>query len=87
MELKLMEDKGPLIVCVGVILALAFPAFLYAVYKDAGSWVRSMGKVIRRARNPWKGEEQDMQELSRLVAPFKIENDQTQNVDLEKKGS
>ena len=72
-----MEDKGALIVCVGVILALAVPAFLFAVYKDAGSWMRSMGKAIRRARNPWEIEDQNLQELSRIVAQLKVDRNKT----------
>jgi Sec-independent protein translocase protein TatA len=70
------SDKATLLVCLVVVLALALPAALYAAYKDAGRWVKLTGRAVRRARNPWEGEERNLEELSELVKQFKPAREQ-----------
>jgi hypothetical protein len=81
-----MENNAALIICLGIVLAFAVPAVLYALSKDAGGWMRSMSKAFKRARDPWGPEDQSLQELSKLVAPFKTKGEQVSQPDLEDEG-
>jgi hypothetical protein len=57
------------VVCLALVIALGIPAALYAAYSHGNQtgWIELLQRASRRARQPWKGEDSDLEELSRRV--------------------
>ena len=65
--------KAALVVFLTLVIVVAFNAMIFATYKDGGKWISMISKATKQARNPWKEEDQDLEELSRLVQPYRPE--------------
>jgi len=68
-----------LIVCLTVILVIGINAMLYAALRrgDEANLVELTRRAFRNARNPWKEEDEALQELARLVK--RLEEEKPEN--------
>jgi hypothetical protein len=63
-------SKAVLIVCLTLIIVIGFNIIIYASAKrdkSAGT-VELLRRASQRARDPWKNEDDDLEELSRIVS-------------------
>ena len=66
-------DRATLVICLTVAGVIAFNVMIYLSLRrgDEVTTVDLMRKAARRARNPWKDEDDALQELSSLVSDLK----------------
>lgn len=66
-------DRATLVVCLTVAAVIAFNVMIYLSLRRGNevTTVDLMRKAAQRARNPWKDEDDDLQELSNLVSDLK----------------
>ena len=66
-------DRVTLVVCLTVAAVIAFNVMIYLSLRRGNevTTVDLMRKAARRARNPWKNEDDALQELSDLVSDLK----------------
>ncbi len=64
------------IVCLALVIALGIPAALYVAtsHRDQTGWAEMLQRAARRARQPWKSEDDDLVELSRRVKALRGES-------------
>lgn len=82
-------DRATLVVCLTVAAVIAFNVMIYLSLRrgDEVTTIDLMRKAARRARNPWKDEDDALQELSDLVSGLKSpprernEGDEQQEID------
>jgi hypothetical protein len=57
------------VVCLAMVIAIGIPAALYAAWShgNQAGWIEMLQRAAGRARQPWKGEDNDLAELSRRV--------------------
>lgn len=76
-------EKAALVVCLTLFIVIGFNALIYVSVSrgDTAGAFELFRRATHRARNPWQPEDDDLQELSRLVAGLKgevSEPDQTE---------
>jgi hypothetical protein len=66
-------DRATLVICLTVAAVIAFNVMIYLSLRRGNevTTVDLMRKAARRARNPWKDEDEALQELSDLVSDLK----------------
>ena len=66
-------DRATLVVCLTVAAVIAFNVMIYLSLRRGNevTTVDLLRKAARRARNPWKDEDDALQELSDLVSGLK----------------
>ena len=66
-------EKLLLVICLTVLIVAGLNALAYAALRrgNEANMIELTRKAAQRARNPWKDEEQALQELSRLVTSLK----------------
>lgn len=66
-------DRATLVVCLTVAAVIAFNVMIYLSLRRGNevTTVDMMRKAAQRARNPWKDEDDALQELSDLVSDLK----------------
>jgi arginyl-tRNA synthetase len=66
-------DRATLVVCLTVVGVIAFNVMIYLSMRRGNevTTIDLMRKAAQRARNPWKDEEEALQELSDLVSGLK----------------
>jgi hypothetical protein len=81
-------DRAFLVICltVGVVVLVNIMIYLSLRRGNEVTTVDLMRKAARRARNPWKDEDDALQELSDIVAGLRSDNEQSdsqqeQNID------
>lgn len=70
-------QKAALIIAIILIVVIIFNLGIYSLAKKRGAEINLFTRVYRRAREPWKDENQKLKELSEQVAQFK---NQTPNI-------
>lgn len=75
MTAELDTSRVVLIVCLTIILVVGINAMLYAALRrgEEASLVELTRRAFKNARNPWKEEDDALQELARLVGKLKEE--------------
>ena len=68
-------DKVTLVVCLTLFMVVGINAALYVALRRGGeaSLVELTRRAVHRLRDPWKDEDEALQELSKLVSNFKEE--------------
>lgn len=66
-------DRATLVVCLTVVGVITFNVMIYLSLRRGNevTTIDLMRKAAQRARNPWKDEEEALQELSDLVSGLK----------------
>jgi hypothetical protein len=74
-------DRATLVVCLTVAAVIAFNVMIYLSLRRGNevTTIDLMRKAARRARNPWKDEDDALQELSDLVSGLKSPQHQDRN--------
>ncbi len=62
-----------IVICVTLFLVIGFNAAIYVAFvrKNNVSQIELMRRAAQRARDPWQSENDDLEELSRLVKQLK----------------
>jgi hypothetical protein len=65
--------RAAIVICVTLFLVIGFNAAIYVAFvrKNRVSQIELMRRAAQRARDPWQSENDDLEELSRLVKQFK----------------
>jgi hypothetical protein len=65
--------RAAIVICVTLFLVIGVNAAIYVAFvrKNRVSQIELMRKAAERARDPWKTENEDLKELSRLVKQLK----------------
>lgn len=65
--------RAAIVICVTLFLVIGINAAIYAalVRKNSVSQIELMRRAAERARDPWRSEDEDLKELSRLVSQLK----------------
>jgi len=68
-------DNITLVVCLTLFMVVGINAALYVALRRGGeaSLVELTRRAVHRLRDPWKDEDEALQELSKLVSNFKEE--------------
>jgi len=68
-------DNVTLVVCLTLFMVIGINAALYVALRRGGeaSLIELTRRAVHRLRDPWKDEDEALQELSRLVSKFKEE--------------
>jgi hypothetical protein len=68
--------RAAIVICVTLFLVIGINAAIYVsfVRKNNVSQIELMRRAAERARDPWKSENEDLRELSRLVKQLKDDN-------------
>ena len=74
-------DRVFLVICLTIVGVIAFNVMIYLSLRrgDEVNTVNMLRKAARRARNPWKDEDDALQELSDLVSGLKSPQHQDRN--------
>jgi hypothetical protein len=66
-------DRVFLVICLTIVAVIAFNVMIYLSLRrgDEVNTVNMLRKAARRARNPWKDEDDALKELSNLVEKLK----------------
>jgi hypothetical protein len=66
-------SKAALVVCITIIIVIAINAAIYASYRrgQGPSTIDMFRQAARTARDPWKVEDDALEELSQLTAQFR----------------
>jgi hypothetical protein len=69
-------EKAALVVCLTLFIVIGFNALIYISVSrgDTAGTIELFRRATRRARNPWQPEDDDLEELSRLVSGLKAED-------------
>ena len=76
-------SKAALVVCLTLIIVIGFNIILYisATRDKSASTIEMLQRASQRARDPWENEDNNLEELSRIVSTLKNkvsgEKDQT----------
>ena len=67
------SEKITLVVCLTLFMVVGINAALYVALRRGGeaSLVELTRRAVHRLRDPWKDEDEALQELSKLVSKFK----------------
>ena len=67
------SEKITLVVCLTLFMVVGINAALYVALRRGGeaSLIELTRRAVHRLRDPWKDEDEALQELSRLVSKFK----------------
>lgn len=73
-------NKVFLVICLTILGVIALNAIIYLSLRrgDEANAIEIMRKAARRARNPWKDEDDALEELSRLVTNIRSEASEKQ---------
>lgn len=76
-------DRATLVVCLTVAAVIAFNVMIYLSLRRGNeiTTIDLMRKAARRARTPWKDEDDALQELSELVSDLKAPPRETNEVE------
>lgn len=68
--------KAALVICLTLIIVIGVNAAIYASLRNRSTvgQIEMLRRAVRRARNPWEHEDNDLLELSRRVAALKGES-------------
>jgi uncharacterized membrane protein affecting hemolysin expression len=66
-------SRAVIVICVTLFLVIGFNAAIYVAFvrKNSVSQIELMRRAAQRARDPWQSENDDLEELSRLVKQLK----------------
>ena len=83
MELNMDLSRAALVVCITIAIVIAFNAAIYATYRrgKGPSTIDMFRTAARTARDPWKGEDDALEELSRLTAQFRDDGPSEENAE------
>jgi hypothetical protein len=78
-------DRVTLVVCLTVAAVIAFNVMIYLSLRRGNevTTVDLMRKAAQRARNPWKDEDDALQELSDLVSDLKEKPENQEHQEIE----
>jgi hypothetical protein len=65
--------RAAIVICVTLFLVIGINAAIYVAFvrKNSVSQIELMRRAAERARDPWRPEDEDLKELSRLVEQLK----------------
>ena len=66
----MITERAMLIICVGIGLAVLLPLLIYASLRrqNTNQQIELLKRATTRSRQPWVNEDDNLQELSRLIA-------------------
>ena len=84
MELNMDLGRAALVVCITIAVVIAINAAIYATYRrgKGPSTIDMFRTAARTARDPWKGEDDALQELSQLTAQFREDSPPEENAEI-----
>jgi hypothetical protein len=77
-------DRATIVICVTLFIVIGINAAIYASYRRGtqSTTIDLLRKAAKRARDPWKVEDQALQELSELTSQFRGDiDDGNENTD------
>ena len=76
-------EKAGLVVCITLFIVIGFNALIYLSVSrgDTVGSIELLRRATNRVRDPWKPEDDDLKELSRLVSGLKGEPPESTELD------
>ena len=71
-------DRATIVICITLFIIIGINAAIYASFRRGtqSTTVDLLRKAAKRARDPWKVEDQALQELSDLTSQFRGDKDE-----------